>query len=174
MKRLVLLLIAFSLFLCANAQIRDSFYGCKLGVTTKKQLLNNLRRLGYKCLNDKEIECYYIENVTFEGKQWKSCQFEFYKDTLCCVGFGFQSDKEDVIDVYNQNIENVKTKCGKIEGKMIRDNQNYKLCYFDDGIVVLGIAYKIEDVNRAFLIYQSKKLVNQMDDDTYNSQIRNE
>lgn len=168
MKRLVLLFIAFSLFLCANAQIRDSFFGSKLGVTTKKQLLDNLKQLGYKSLYDKENKCYYIKNVTFVGKQWDSCQFHFYKDTLTYVGFGLQSDKEEVIYVYNQNIENVKTKYGKIEGKMISDNQDSKLCYFDDGIVVLSIGYNIEEDNYASLIYQSKKLINQMDEDAYN------
>lgn len=168
MKRLVLLFIAFSLFLCANAQIRYSFFGSKLGVTTKKQLLDNLKQLGYKSLYDKENKCYYIKNVTFVGKQWDSCQFHFYKDTLSYVGFGLQSDKEDVIYVYNQNIENVKTKYGKIEGKMISDNQDSKLCYFDDGIVVLSIGYNIEEDNYASLIYQSKKLINQMDEDAYN------
>lgn len=168
MKRLLLLLIAFSLFLCANAQIRDSFYGCKLGVTTKRQLLDNLKQLGYKSLYDKENKCYYIKNVTFVGKQWDSCQFHFYKDTLSYVGFCLQSDKEDVIDVYNRNIENVRTKYVNIEGKMISDNQNNKLCYFDDGITILGIDYKIEEGNFATLIYQSKKLINQMDEDAYN------
>ena len=169
MKRLVLLFIAFSLFLCANAQIRDSFFGSKLGVTTKKQLLDNLKQLGYKSLYDKENKCYYIKNVTFVGKQWDSCQFHFYKDTLSYVGFGLQSDKEDVIDVYNRNIENVRTKYVNIEGKMISDNQNNKLCYFDDGITILGIDYKIEEEgNFATLIYQSKKLINQIDEDAYN------
>lgn len=168
MKRLVLLLIAFSLFLCANAQIRDTFYGCKLGVTTKKQLLDNLKQLGHKCLYDKENKCYYIENVTFAGEQWGSCLFEFYKDTLSSVGFGLQSDKEDVIDVYNQNIENVKTKYDNIECKMISDETNRKLCSFDDGIVVLSIGYNIEEENYASLIYQSKKLIKQMDEDAYN------
>lgn len=168
MKRLVLFLIAFSLFLCVNAQIRDTFYGCKLGVTTKKQLLNNLKQLGHKCLYDKENKCYYIENVTFAGEQWGSCQFKFYKDIFYFVGFGLQSDKEDVIDVYNRNIENVRTKYDKIEGKMIHDNQNNKLCYFDDGITILSIDYKIEGRNFATLIYQSKKLIKQMDEDAYN------
>ena len=50
---------------------------------------------------------------------------------------------------------------------MIRDNQNSKLCYFDDGIVILSIVYKKEDDNFASLIYLSKKLVNQMDEDAY-------
>ena len=167
MKRLVLLFIAFSLFLCANAQIRDSFFGCKLGVTTKKQLLDNLKQLGHECLYDNENKCYYIENVTFAGEQWESCQFKFYKDIFYFVGFGLQSDKEDVIDVYNRNIENVRTKYDKVEGKMIRDNQNNKLCYFDDGIVILSIDYKIEKKNTASLIYQSKKFINQMDEDAY-------
>ena len=174
MKRLVLLFIAFSLFLCANAQIQDSFYGCKVGVTTKKQLLINLRQLGYKCLYDKEIECYYIENVIFAGKQWGSCMFKFYKETLFSVAFGLQSDKEDVITVYNRNIETAKTKYDKIEGKMLSDNQNYKECYFDDGMVVLYIGYGIEGGKYyANLGYISKKLMNQKNEDAYNPQIRN-
>lgn len=167
MKRLVLFLIAFSLFFCANAQIRDTFYGCKLGVTTKKQLLDNLKELGYKYMYDNENKCYYVENVIFVGKQWDSCQFHFYKDTLSYVGFGLQSDKEEVIDVYNQNIENARTKYDKIEGKMSRDDPNSKQCYFDDGVIVLSIGYNIEEDNCASLIYQSKKLINQMDDDAY-------
>lgn len=167
MKRLLLFLIAFSLFLCANAQIRDTFYGCKLGVTTKKQLLDNLKELGYKYMYDNENKCYYVENVIFVGKQWDSCQFHFYKDTLSYVGFGLQSDKEEVIDVYNQNIENARTKYDKIEGKMSRDDPNSKQCYFDDGVIVLSIGYNIEENNYASLIYQSKKLINQMDEDAY-------
>ncbi len=174
MKRLVLLFIAFSLFLCANAQIRDSFFGCKVGVTTKKQFLINLRQLGYKCLYDEENECYYIENVTFAGKQWMSCMFKFYKETLFYVGFGLQSDKEDAIAVYNRNIETAKTKYDKIEGKMLYDNQNDKLCYFDDGIVILSIEYGMEDGEYyATLVYKSKKLMNQMNEDAYKPQIRN-
>ena len=168
MKRLVLLFIAFSLFLCANAQIRDSLYGCKLGVTTKGQLLDKLKQLGHKCLYDKENKCYYIGNVTFVGKQWELCQFKFYKDTLYCVGFALQSDKDEVIDIYNRNIENIKTKYDKIEGKMICDEPNYKLCCFDDGITILGVDYSIAEENGATLFYISKKLVNQMDEDAYN------
>lgn len=174
MKRLVLLFIAFSLFLCANAQIRDSFYGCKVGVTTKKQFLINLRQLGYKCQYDEENECYYIENVIFAEKQWGSCSFRFYKETLYCVSFGLQSDKEDVINVYNRNIETAKTKYDKIEGKMVSDNQNDKLCYFDDGIVILSIEYGMEDGEYyATLVYTSKKLMNQKFKDAYKPQIRN-
>lgn len=83
------------------------------------------------------------------------------------VGFGLQSDKEEVIDVYNQNIENARTKYDKIEGKMSRDDPNSKQCYFDDGVIVLSIGYNIEENNYASLIYQSKKLINQMDEDAY-------
>lgn len=83
----------------------------------KEAVLINLRQLGYKCLYDKENECYCIENVIFAGELWTSCSFGFYKETLCYVGFGLQSDKEEVINVYNRNIETAKTKYDKIEGK---------------------------------------------------------
>lgn len=52
---------------------------------------------------------------------------------------------------------------------MTSANQNRKLCYFDDGIVVLSIGYKIEEGNHGCLIYQSKKLINQMHEDAYNN-----
>ena len=45
---------------------------------------------------------------------------------------------------------------------------SYKLCYFDDGIVVLSIGYKIEEGNHGCLIYQSKKLIIQEGEDEYN------
>ena len=90
------------------------------------------------------------------------------------VAFGLQYDKEDVITVYNRNIETAKTKYDKIEGKMLSDNQNYKECYFDDGIVVLYIGYGIEGGKYyANLGYISKKLMNQKNEDAYNPQIRN-
>ena len=88
---------------------------------------------------------------------------------MALVGFGLLSDNEDVVDLYNRNLENVKTKYSEIEGKMTSDNQNCKLCYFDDGIVVLSIGYKIEERNHGCLIYQSKKLINQMHEDAYNN-----
>lgn len=51
---------------------------------------------------------------------------------------------------------------------MICDETNRKLCSFDDGITILGISYDIEEENVAILIYQSKRLINQMDEDAYN------
>ena len=50
---------------------------------------------------------------------------------------------------------------------MSRDDPNSKQCYFDDGVIVLSIGYNIEENNYASLIYQSKKLINQMDEDAY-------
>ena len=87
---------------------------------------------------------------------------------MALVGFGLLSDNEDVVDLYNRNLENVKTKYSEIEGKMTSDNQNRKLCYFDDGITLLGVDYYIAEENGATLIYISKKLVNHMDEDAYN------
>lgn len=67
-----------------------------------------------------------------------------------------------------------KTKYDKIEGKMVSDNQNDKLCYFDDGIVILSIEYGMEDGEYyATLVYTSKKLMNQKFKDAYKPQIRN-
>ena len=120
----------------------------------------------YRYLSENLVN--YVENVMFVGKQWDSCQFYFYKDTLSYVGFGLQSDKEEVIDVYNQNIENARTKYDKIEGKMSRDDPNSKQCYFDDGVIILSIGYNIKEDNFANLIYHSRRIIDQMNEDAYN------
>lgn len=118
MKRLVLLFIAFSLFLCVNAQIRDSFYGCKVGVTTKKQFLINLRQLGYKCLYDKENECYYIENVTFAGKQWGHVRLNSIKEHCIVLVLVCSPTRKmllmftiEILKLLKQSLTKLKAKC---------------------------------------------------------------
>ena len=43
MKRIISLLFAFTFFIIASAQIKDEFWGCKLGTTTKAQLISKLQ-----------------------------------------------------------------------------------------------------------------------------------
>lgn len=54
MKRIISLLFAFTFFIIASAQIKNEFWGCKLGTTTKAQLISKLQSHGLKCKEDKE------------------------------------------------------------------------------------------------------------------------
>ena len=119
--------------------------------------MDNLKQLGHKIQYDKENNCYYIENVTFAGERWNLCQFEFYKDTLALVGFGLLSDNEDVVDLYNRNLENVKTKYSEIEYKHKISEQSYytMVTRHDDEHIPVGrlsiellTIYRIYYVNR--------------------------
>ena len=88
MKRIISLLFAFTFFIIANAQIKDEFLGCKLGTTTKAQLISKLQSHGLKCKEDKDNDVLYIDNVTYAGYKWISCSFKFYKNRLLSVSFG--------------------------------------------------------------------------------------
>lgn len=79
MKRIISLLFAFTFFIIASAQIKDEFWGCKLGTTTKAQLISKLQSHGLKCKEDKDInDLYYIEDVIYAGYEWTACYFKFY------------------------------------------------------------------------------------------------
>ena len=74
MKRIISLLFAFTFFIIASAQIKDEFWGCKLGTTTKAQLISKLQSHGLKCKEDKDInDLYYIEDVIYAGYEWTAC-----------------------------------------------------------------------------------------------------
>lgn len=87
-----------------------------------------------------------------------------YTNSLCST----YSPCATSIPIFGSFFSSLGKRYDKIEGKMISDTQNSKLCFFDDGIVVLSIGYNIEEENYASLIYQSKKLIKQMDEDAYN------
>ena len=95
MKRIISLLFAFTFFIIASAQIKDEFWGCKLGTTTKAQLISKLQSHGLKCKEDKDNDVLSIEDVTYAGYKWESCLFMFYKNRLHYVGFGTKCGKEN-------------------------------------------------------------------------------
>lgn len=170
MKRIISFLFAFAIFMiAANAQIKDEFWGCKLGVTTKAQLISRLQSQGFKCKVDKENDFLYIDNVTYAGEVWSSCSFRFYKNKLQYVGFGKKCTKEKSTYIYDTILENIARKYPQASRRMIVDEASAKNTGFDDGKVLLSISYAIDDEGAfATLMYMSRALAVEINKDISN------
>lgn len=126
MKRIISLLFAFTFFIIASAQIKDEFWGCKLGTTTKTQLISKLQSHGLKCKEDKDNKVLYIDNVTYAGYKWESCSFSFYKNRLHYVGFGTKCGKEKATRIYDTILENIVKKYPQVSRRMDIDKPSEK------------------------------------------------
>lgn len=168
MKRTVIFLIALTAALCSNAQIRDTFFGFKLGVATKAQVISGLKSQGKACNYDKANNLYYIENITFAGTEWQSCILEFYKDSLYLVGFGqLYEDKKDAFELFERNLRNIQIKYDSIKEDTITNNPNDKHYKYDDGKIVMSVSYNQDDnlLYHTNIIYQSRNLIIQKKND---------
>lgn len=170
MKRIISFLFAFAIFMiAANAQIKDEFWGCKLGVTTKAQLISRLQSQGFKCKVDKENDGFYINDVTYAGEVWEYCTFSFYKNKLQFVGFSKGGTMKKVIGIYDTILENIARKYPQASRTMIVDEASKKNARFDDGKVYLSISYNIKGYGAfATLIYMSKALAVEINKDISN------
>ena len=159
MKRIISLLFAFTFFIIANAQIKDVFWGCKLGTTTKAQLISKLQSHGLKCKEVKDNDFLFIDDVTSAGYVWKFCFFNFYKNRLYCVEFVNECNKEEATRVYDIILENIVRKYPRVSRHMDIDKPSEKLASFNDGNVVLSISYTFKGEGEfARLSYMDKAI----------------
>lgn len=160
MKRIISLLFAFTFFIIANAQIKDVFWGCKLGTTTKAQLISKLQSHGLKCKKDKDSnDLYYIEDVIYAGYEWTACYFKFYKNRLYWVTFANECDKEEATRIYDTILENIVRKYPRVSRGMDSDKPSEKMASFDDGNVILGISYVFNGEGEfAMLTYKDRAI----------------
>lgn len=169
MKRIISLLFAFTFFIIANAQIKDEFWGCKLGTTTKAQLISKLQSHGLKCKEDKDNDVLSIEDVTYAGYKWESCLFMFYKNRLHYVGFGTKCGKENATRIYDTILGNIVRKYPQVSRRMVVDKPSEKNASFDDGNVVLSISYKIDGEDEfATLLYMDRAIAVEIKKDQLN------
>lgn len=169
MKRIISLLFAFTFFIIANAQIKNEFWGCKLGTTTKAQLISKLQSHGLKCKEDKDNDVLYIEDVTYAGYEWESCSFRFYKNRLHYVAFGNECGKEKATRIYDTILENIVRKYTQVSRRMVVDKPSEKNASFDDGNVVLSISYNIDGEDEfATLLYMDRAIAVEINKDQLN------
>ena len=171
MKRIISLLFAFTFFIIASAQIKDEFWGCKLGTTTKAQLISKLQGHGLKCKEDKDNDVLYIEDVTYAGYKWESCSFMFYKNRLRYVAFENECGKEKAMRIYDTILENIVRKYPQVSRRMAVDKPSEKTAFFDDGNVVLIISYNYNidgEDEFATLIYMDRAIAVEINKDELN------
>lgn len=179
MKKVILLLMmaflpAFTFMtLRANnnvndeVKIRNTFYGCTLGKSTKEEVREELKSRGFEV--QEEDGDLYIENITFAGKSWGSCQFEFYKGKLMMVGLGLEATESDITNNYEEILNVLSQKYGTFKLVTVDDTNNHKNKYYDDGSTLVGITYTIEsDSNYNTLLYMDKGLVQEERNDSEN------
>lgn len=169
MKRIISLLFAFTFFIVTNAQIKNEFWGCKLGTTTKAQLISKLQSHGLKCKEDKDNDVLYIDNVTYAGYKWISCSFKFYKNRLLSVAFGNECGKEKATCIYDTILENIVRKYPQVPRRMDIDKPSEKTASFDDGNVVLSISYDFDgEGGFATLFYMDRAIAVEINKDQLN------
>lgn len=149
-------------------KIRNTFYNCTLGVSTKSEVLTKLNAQGYTV--KKGYKYLYIENVTFAGIYWKVCSFVFYKDKLCRVSYGLErTDPEEVKNNYNDILGALSRKYGQFPLKIAIDTESDKNKFYDDGNTMVAVAYNITSSgNFNSLLYIDKGIALAQDDDMGN------
>ncbi len=137
-----------------------NFGGCKLGTTTKAQLISKLQSHGLKCKEDKDInDLYYIEDVIYAGYEWTACYFKFYKNRLYWVTFANECDKEEATRIYDTILGNIVRKYPRVSRGMDSDKPSEKMASFDDGNVILGISYVFNGEGEfAMLTYKDRAI----------------
>ena len=163
-------MFAFTFFIIASAQIKDEFWGCKLGTTTKAQLISKLQSHGLKCKEDKDInDLYYIEDVIYAGYEWTACYFKFYKNRLYWVTFANECDKEEATRIYDTILENIVRKYPRVSRRMVVDKPSKKNASFEDGNVALSISYSIDgEGGFATLLYMDRATAVEINKDELN------
>ena len=85
MKKALLIGLLLLSVLTASAQIQRKFLGFTLGVTTKTQIVNNLKSRNIKIHSDQDD--IYFENITFGGQQWSYVFISFVNGKMAKISF---------------------------------------------------------------------------------------
>lgn len=98
----------------STAQIKNNILGFTLGVTTKSQFVNTLKRQSIRYDTDGDNFMVYYQK--FAGVQWDDVIFEFYDNKLKSVYFQQTStniSEEAVVGSYNQIKRDLHLKYGQ-------------------------------------------------------------
>lgn len=134
-RKVLFLFIAFFFSLSSYSQIRKSFWGLTLGVSTKQQVYNTMTKKGYKLTWSIERNTYETEKVTFAGHFWPFFAFQFYNGKLMCIAFmdATLSTPSETLDIVYETIKTrLKT---KYKGK----EKPYDKDTYSDGVTCVDI-----------------------------------
>lgn len=177
MKRLFFVIMFFVVSLGSFSQISKTFFGMTLGISTKAQCEQVLKKMGVLRYNGEDemgfgsSEC----SVKFAGQEWNSLKLRFYKNKLYEVSFEMLHywNKDFEMDIANTTITpNVYNKYRRYKQKTY--NNDLKTCdKYSDGKTQIFVMFqeRTEKKDPFFAItysdvYRSNKVF-----DEYNSSI---
>ncbi len=131
------LAIIVALFFCVSlfSQVKRSFWGLTLGVSTKQQVYTTMTKKGFKLTWSVERNTYETRKVNFAGHYWPFLAFQISNGKLMSVVFmdGTLSTPSETLDIL---YDNFKTRLKiKYKGK---EKSNDKDTY-SDGITSVGV-----------------------------------
>lgn len=134
-KRKLFVLVALFISVSMYSQIRRSFWGLTLGITTKQQVYNTMIRRGYKLTWSEERSTYETEKITFAGHFWPFFAFQIYNGKLMSITFldaTISTPSETLDIVYDTIKKQLGTKYRGKEKKFFNDT-------YSDGVTSVDI-----------------------------------
>lgn len=117
-KTILIILLLYLIFPCANAQINRNIWGLSLGESTKTQVTNVLRQKGYKYKSNPDGSISFkANNLQYGGGFWTYVNFNFFNNKLSDIAF--QNNE-------NACIENIYSMFIGIKDKLEEKYGNYK------------------------------------------------
>lgn len=147
MKRISILLIAFTVCLIAQAQITNKIWNLTLGKSSKQQVRSAIaaHRLKIREQGVDYITCSPTK-FHFGGETWDYAKFRFYKGQLYLVSFSYNA----VISV-KENFDRLKKSLEEKYSQYLRDydldTYGDYFIDFDDNKTTVSLTYNIEHGN---------------------------
>lgn len=101
MKRFILLFVFFLSVASAFAQIDKRFFGgIQLGVTTQKEAIDIMQKMGIQCMSGSVGNFGGIEfsgNIEMGGATFSSCKMDFFRGRFWGISFQYIKTDPDVL-----------------------------------------------------------------------------
>lgn len=145
MKKNVLLILFILFSICIDAQIQRNFWGLKLGVSTKKEVMNHFK--AKKIPVSFEDGVLVVKDVHFGGYTWEDCRIEFYKNKFVAIFLSSANalnSKEYLDSRWEYLVVRLDSKYGKFLESHEEDNNKHSKVY-SDTITTVNIVYNYSD-----------------------------
>ena len=170
MKRIFLLIISILPMIISQGlsaqHIQDTFFGCKLGESNRRDVKRNINNLGYEYID--ENSRLYINDILFSRDRWDMCVFQFSTIGVLTDFSLFISRPPSDREIYyfeDTVFEKLKKEYGETpEYHDIKDGVSTHYFIWDDGKTVLGYQLSLSEKSiDMLLIYSAKEQISGSD-----------
>lgn len=159
MKRTISICLLLLCVLAASAQIQRKFLGFTLGVTTKTQVYNYLKKHHYRFSRNELQDGFRVENVTFGGIKWSVTFVYFHKNRFHHIWF-CDTDDFKPLHILESTYEELSLSLDKKYYKYkSKTNSNSKT--YSDGVTKCYLDYSFQDGMILSLTYSYLPLIKQ-------------